>query len=161
MCTFLRRGDQSISDINIRLHPFSCTRMPTNEICAWLPCYRFQRGPNLPLEIRQLSVSPFSPLPLFPTTFFPSPVWAHANTPTYTHLTTCYTVLPWAAYRVLAAAVGKSCRANCLERYLKSLDMINKVLRAAVSHQTAHHKHISPGNYRVTLSHTLISAISE
>lgn len=72
-----------------------------------------------------------------------------------------YTVLPWAAYRVLAAAVGKSCRANCLERYLKSLDMINKVLRAAVSHQTAHHKHISPGNYRVALSHTLISAITE
>lgn len=57
VCRFLRRGHQSIPDINIRLHPFSCTRLPTNEICAWLPCYRFQRGPNLPLEIRQLSLS--------------------------------------------------------------------------------------------------------
>lgn len=45
------------------------------------------------------------------------------------------------------AAVGKSCRANCLEQYLKSLDMINKVLRAAVRHQTAHLEHIAHGNY--------------
>lgn len=104
------------------------------------------------------------PFPLFlssPPPFSVSCASARKHTNIHTHLTTCYTVLPWAAYRVLAAAVGKSCRANCLERYLKSLDMINKVLRAAVSHQTAHHKHISPGNYRVTLSHTLISAISE
>lgn len=148
MCTFLRRGDQSISDINIRLHPFSCTGLPTNEICAWLPCYRFQRGPNLPLEIRQLPVSPlFLPLSL-PCHLFHSPVQAH--TQRHTIFVICYAVMPWAEYRVLAAAVGKSCRANCLEQYLKSLDMINNVAREAVSHQTAHHKHISPGNYRVT-----------
>lgn len=48
---------------------------------------------------------------------------------------------------MLAAAVGKSCRANCLEQYLKSLDMINKVLRAAVRHQTPHLEHIAHGNY--------------
>lgn len=66
-CTFLRRRDQSISDINIPLHPFSHTRLPTNEICAWLPCYRFQRGPNLPLENRQLPVSPVFPSSLLLT----------------------------------------------------------------------------------------------
>lgn len=54
---FEKRRAQSISDVNIRLHPFSCTRFSANEICAWLPSYRFQRGPNLPLEIRQLSLS--------------------------------------------------------------------------------------------------------
>lgn len=43
--------------------------------------------------------------------------------------------MPWAAYRVLASAARKSCKANCLEHYLKSLDMINKVLGAAERHQ--------------------------
>lgn len=152
VCTFLRRGDQSISDINIRLHPFSCTRLPTNEICAWLPCYRFQRGPNLPLEIRQLPVSPLFLLLSYPPPSSLSVANIHTRMHTPTHiisytLLVMYTVKPWAAYRALVAAVGKSCRANCLEQYLKSLDMINNVLRAAVSHQTAHHKHISPGDY--------------
>lgn len=45
---------------------------------------------------------------------------------------------------MLAEAEGESCRANCLAWYLKSLDEINNVLRASVSHPTAHHKNISP-----------------
>lgn len=58
---YISETKRSILDINILLHPFSRTRLPTNEICAWLPCYRFQRGPNLPLEIRQLPVCPVFP----------------------------------------------------------------------------------------------------
>lgn len=79
-CTFLRRRDQSISDINIPLHPFSHTRLPTNEICAWLPCYRFQRGPNLPLENRQLPVSPVFPSSLLLTCSpAPAPTLLHVS----------------------------------------------------------------------------------
>lgn len=76
-----------------------------------------------------------------------------------TLLIMCYRVMPWAGYWVLAAAVGKSWRANYLPQYLKSLKMINAVLRGAISRQTAHHKHISPGNYRAAFPHTFISAI--
>ncbi len=86
---FEKRRDQSISNINIRLHPFSHTRLPTNEICAWLPCYRFQRGPNLPLEIRQLPLSPFPPS-LFLTIFF-SLLCKHTHTHTLTHISSCVT----------------------------------------------------------------------
>lgn len=162
---FEKRRDQSISNINIRLHPFSRTCFPTNEICAWLPCYRFQRGPNLPLEIRQLSYSPLSLSLLslrlsscsLPHHFSPFLTLMQART--LTHILVCVTVMPWAAYWAVAAVEGKSCRANCLEQYLKSLDMINNVLRGAISYQTAHQKHISPGNYRLTFSNTFISAI--
>lgn len=58
---YISETKRSIWDVDILLHPFSRTRLPTNEICAWLPCYRFQRGPNLPLEIRQLPVCPVFP----------------------------------------------------------------------------------------------------
>lgn len=58
---YISETKRSIWNVNILLHPFSRTRLPTNEICAWLPCYRFQRGPNLPLEIRQLPVCPAFP----------------------------------------------------------------------------------------------------
>lgn len=92
---FEKRRDQSISNINIRLHPFSRTRFPTNEICAWLPCYRFQRGPNLPLEIRQLSYSPLS-LSSISYTFLAlssSPLFSfprsYASTHTRTHSGMC------------------------------------------------------------------------
>lgn len=111
---FEKRRDQSISKINIRLHPFSCTRFPTNEICAWLPCYRFQRGPNLPLEIRRLSLaSSFSSS---------SPVWKY--TQRCTQLIVCTAVMPLGII-LNTAVVGKSCRANSLVLYLKLLDMIN------------------------------------
>lgn len=147
---FEERRDQSISNISIRLHPFSRTRLPTNEICAWLPCYRFQRGPNLPLEIRPLS-------PLFLHFSF-SPSFSQTDTNTLTHISSRVTqsclgqhIECW-----LLQPVGKSCRANCLVQYLKLLDMINNVLRGCVSHQTAHHKHISAGNYSFTFSHTFI-----
>lgn len=78
-CTFLRPRDQSVWDIDILLHPFSCTRSPTNEICAWLPCYRFQRGPNLPLEIRQLPVSPVFPSSLLVCSPAPAPTHLHIS----------------------------------------------------------------------------------
>lgn len=85
-CTFLRRRDQSASDINIPLHPFSHTRLPTNEICTWLPCYRFQRGPNLPLENRQLPVSPVFPSSLLLTCSpAPAPTLLHISDHAFQH----------------------------------------------------------------------------
>ena len=102
---------------------------------------------------------PFSSLPPSTLTIFCFSLPTHTQTHTHTHILMCNTVMPWAAYWALAAALGESCRAKCLVRYLKSLDMINNVLSGALSHQTAHHKHISPGNYRFTFSHTFTSAI--
>lgn len=103
---FEKRRDQSISNINIRLHPFSRTRLPTNEICAWLPCYRFQRGPNLPLEIRQLPLSLlFSSLSLphhLSLSLFLSPM--NTYTHTYTHISSCAT---------------QSCLGRHIERWLQ------------------------------------------
>lgn len=75
---YISETKRSILDINILLHPFSCTRLPTNEICAWLPCYRFQRGPNLPLEIRQLPVCPVFPSSLL-LVCSPAPAATHLH----------------------------------------------------------------------------------
>ena len=104
---FEKRRDQSISNVNIRLHPFSRTRLPTNEICAWLPCYRFQRGPNLPLEIRQLPLSPLFPPSLFLTIFFfllCKHTHTHTHTYTHTHIWSCVT---------------QSCLGQHIERWLQ------------------------------------------
>lgn len=154
VCTFLRKEEinqsQTSISVCIPLAAHVCQLMksvhgsPVIDFSEALIC-RLRSGSSLPLSLSL----PFSSLSLLHHLFL-SPMQAH----TYTHLIVCYTVMPWAAYWALAAAVGKSCRANCLVQYLKSLDMINNVLRGAVSHQTAHHKHISPGNYRFTFSHT-------
>lgn len=156
VCTFLRKEEinqsQTSISVCIPLAAHVCQLMksvhgsPVIDFREALIC-RLRSGSSLSLPFSSLSLPHHSSLFLSP------------NESTHTHLVMCNTVMPWAAYWALAAAVGKSCRANCLVEYLKSLDMINNVLRGAVSHQTAHHKHISPDNYRFPFSHTFISAI--
>lgn len=158
VCTFLRKEEinQSQTSISVCI-PLAAHVCQLMKSVHGSPVIDFREVLICRLRSSSSLSTLFLPLSSLPSS--PSRMQAHAYTYTYTHLVMCYRVMPWAAYWALAAAVGKSCRANCLVQYLKSLDMINNVLREAVSHQTAHHKHISPGNYRLTFSHTFISAI--
>lgn len=159
LCTFLRKEEinqsQTSISVCIPLAAHVCQLMksvhgsPVIDFREALIC-RLRSGSSLSLPFSSLSP---------PHHLFPSPMQAHTL---HTHLHTSHHVLhshALGSILTLAAAVGKSCRANCLVHYLKSLEMINNVLRGAVRHPTAHHKHISPGNYRFTFSHTFISAI--
>lgn len=163
VCTFLRKEEinqpqTSISVcIPLAAHVFQLMKSvhgsPVIDLREALIC-RLRSGSSLPLL--PLSLSLLSPA-------LSSLARPHHFPPAYasTHILLCVAVMPWAAYWAVAAVVGKSCRANCLVQYLKSLDMINNVLRGAISHQAAHQEHISPGNYRLTFSNTFICAISD
>lgn len=166
-CTFLRKEEinQSQTSISVCIplaaHVFQLMKSvhgsPVIDFREALIC-RLRSGSSLTLlslSLLSLTLSSRS----LPHHF--SPFLALMQARTLAHILVCVTVVPWAAYWAVAAVEGKSCRANCLEQYLKSLDMINNVLRGAISHQTAHQKHISPGNYRLTFSNTFISAISD
>ncbi len=158
LCTFLRKEEinqsQTSISVCIPLATHVCQLMksvhgsPVIDFREALIC-RLRSGSSLSLLFLPLSSSQSFSL-------------SSGSTHIHTHLHTSRRVLhshALGSILTLAAAVGKSCRANCLVHYLKSLEMIKNVLREAVRHQTAHHKHISPGNYRFTFLHTFICAI--
>lgn len=87
VCTFLRKEEinQSQTSISVCI-PLAAHVCQLMKSVHGSPCYRFQRGPNLPLEIRQPPPPPFTPS-FSLTIFFLSPMQAH----TLTHISSCAT----------------------------------------------------------------------
>lgn len=85
VCTFLRKEEinQSQTSISVCI-PLAAHVCQLMKSVHGSPCYRFQRGPNLPLEIRQPPPPPFTPS--FSLTIFSSLLCKHTHLHTSRHV---------------------------------------------------------------------------